>query len=332
MEGVDSNRIREALQGVIHWSEEVVNGLYPLQWQVLGYSQHPDGTPDYNRPYHSMPNPNPLIHRVLSTYSESTRDQLLMLQQALEQAIPARGTTEPFPMQQQPPPRPPQQQQQQLPIMEQTVRGGRDVPFGGMPQAAAMSREQQQFGTAMNPPQSIPLQNQAFRDYPVQHAGSYFPSSSAHPSDMMSGMQSQQPSQQLREAERKPAPADASRESEVEYVLAKQYKSSRTGQRLGFPAYSAGKEILGFYRESTSLGAGQFVPITQHSEDFGPFEIMQATEILEDAMSSKSDAVHALKDWGSISSLIDHCLVYDFSKDIGVSSGSSKPNSGLDLE
>jgi hypothetical protein len=44
---------------------------------------------------------------------------------------------------------------------------------------------------------------------------------------------------------------------------------------------------------------------------------MQATEILNEAMENKSDSVYALKDWGSISNLIDHALVYDWSKDIG---------------
>lgn len=44
-------------------------------------------------------------------------------------------------------------------------------------------------------------------------------------------------------------PQEESRENEVENVLAKQYKAVRTGERLGFPAYSTNKEILGFYRE-----------------------------------------------------------------------------------
>jgi hypothetical protein len=110
--------------------------------------------------------------------------------------------------------------------------------------------------------------------------------------------------------------SEIDRESEVEYVLAKQYKSVRTGERLGFPAYSIEHEILGFYRESTTkVGVGQFVPVT--AQDFGPHEIQQAKKILQGAIAEKSDAVHALKEWGSISSLIDHCLVYDFSKDIG---------------
>jgi hypothetical protein len=108
-----------------------------------------------------------------------------------------------------------------------------------------------------------------------------------------------------------------SHESEVEYVLAKHYKALRTGERLGFPAYSASKEILGFYRESSSkVGVGQFTPIFRHRNDFGPLEIMQATEILEDSIAKSSEAVHRLKDWGSIANLLDHALVYEWSKEI----------------
>ena len=54
MAGVsDVQALRAAMRGVIRWTEEVVNGLFPLKWQVIGYAQFPDGTVDYNRPYHS---------------------------------------------------------------------------------------------------------------------------------------------------------------------------------------------------------------------------------------------------------------------------------------
>ena len=106
-------------------------------------------------------------------------------------------------------------------------------------------------------------------------------------------------------------------ESEVAYVLAKQYKAARTGERLGFPAYSANKEILGFYREANGkVGVGSFHPLSRHRNDFGPLEVLQANEILERAIAKKSDAVHALKDWGTMANLLDHALVYDWSKDI----------------
>jgi hypothetical protein len=109
---------------------------------------------------------------------------------------------------------------------------------------------------------------------------------------------------------------DDNRESEVEYVLAKQYKALRTGERLGFPAYSETKEILGFYREVPGSSARQFSAISRHRSDFGPLEILQATEILEDAIKKKSEAVHSLKEWGTIDNLLNQALVYDWRQDL----------------
>ena len=118
--------------------------------------------------------------------------------------------------------------------------------------------------------------------------------------------------------------ANESQESEVEYVLAKQYKTLRNGTRLGFPAFSPSKEILGFFREGNGkVGVGQFVPISHHSADFGPMEILQASEILEDFIAKKSDAVFFLKDHANITALLDAALVYDWSKDINNTSNAS---------
>ena len=134
---------------------------------------------------------------------------------------------------------------------------------------------------------------------------------------------------------------DDTHESNVEYVLAKQYKSLRTGQHLGFPAFSVRKKILGFYREtpsppsgldaSGSVAAGSsrpplqdqhhhhFVALRRDSVDYDEI-VQQAEVVLQKAFDSNSEALHALKDWGSIRSMVDHALVYDWSKDMGGSS------------
>ncbi|VEU41973.1 unnamed protein product [Pseudo-nitzschia multistriata] len=97
---------------------------------------------------------------------------------------------------------------------------------------------------------------------------------------------------------RQRAMAMESRQSQVKYVLAKQYKTLRTGSRLGFPAFSAEKEILGFFREGGAKGGvNKFFPISRHKDDFGPLEILQASEILEDfiAKESKAGRTHAAR-------------------------------------
>ncbi|CAB9519253.1 expressed unknown protein [Seminavis robusta] len=392
----DPTRLREAMQGIVHWTEEVVNGLYPLQWQILGYAQHPDGTPDYTRPHYSMNNPNALISRVLAMYSESTRENLWILSQAVEQA---GGSS-----QMQPPGnrdaygRRSPDDSYSVPSAHSSHRGppqppAMPPPHGTPPvllpaqQAAAMAQVSVQSG--MHPS----IASEAFRPKPREHHR-HHPHQPAQPHHLMPftsppppgragphGLAPQQhgmpqqfyrrpmPTQTRRLEEQDssllpepypPPPIRAgvaasppesnrmarqgsfeesgstdhqSRESEVEYVLAKEYKALRTGERLGFPAYSTSREILGFYRESRSkVGVGEFTPISQHSQDFGPLEIMQASEILGEAIAKKSSAVHALKDWGTIANLIDHALVYDWTKDIGSSGGTGNSHSGSEGE
>jgi hypothetical protein len=350
-QGQDIGRLREAMKGVISWADEVVNGLYPLQWQIVGYGQHSDGTPDYTRPYHNMPNPNGPINRILSMYSDQVRDNLRILLNAVEQSGSSARSDEymPFSL--------PREPADPYGIMGGSAAGSMHVPAarGSMhpPLASESARQGMHMGVsdmarhghhpsmsaveAGRPGVHPSVTSEAFRGRPDAASMAY--STRAHMPSMQ-GMQmvpphysfhgapppnmddySMMPSQAMRHHEipsqRSRSADEESRENEVEYVLAKQYKALRTGERLGFPAYSANKEILGFYREASSkVGVGQFVPISRHRNDFGPLEILQATEILEDCIAKKSDAVHALKDWGSIANLLDHALVYDWSKDI----------------
>ena len=349
-------RLRDAIKGVMQWTEECVNGLYPLQWQVIGYNQNPDGSPDYGRPYHNIPNPNTHISRVLSVYSDSTREQLRVLSSAVERMEQIhnesyqRASEESF--------------------------GGSDGPPSGMPiQVPALQIQ----GMTPRVPYHVGLPSRvthaaappdSFHDtdmppqlrYPPQHTGvppmrpamdsmhhsmslsrppgrlGMHPRNTVGPLPLRHGHSVSHASPLIRSP---PSPIhaslpqarltdDASRESEVAYVLAKNFKAMRTGERLGFPAYSSAMEILGFYRESNlKVGVGQFVPISQHPEDFGPLEIREARQILEEAFEKKSEAVYALKDWGNISNLLDHALVYDWSRgEIDNGNVTNRSNSG----
>jgi hypothetical protein len=342
LEGADGARLREAIQGVMHWTDEVVNGLYSLQWQVIGYAQHPDGSPDYSRPYHSMPNPNPLIAQVLSRYTDSVRGNLRLVQQAVDQAdVPRRrdeatyGTMAPAAASLSegmygimPPPGVQRARASPPPAPSGNLARSRAaagmVPLTQGPSTSAMHARESPFS-----------------DFPpVQQRPGYYPQHN-RPQESDNGLlyaSLPQPSQHLRDGKKASQPSRPrsepgdSLESEVEFVLAKQYKSMQTSERLGFPAYSASKELLGFYRESsTKVGVGQFVPIRHLAHEFGPLEVMQATEILEEALAANSDAVHALKDWGSINNLIDHALVYDWTKDIDGPSNHTQPGGGSRL-
>jgi hypothetical protein len=336
----DIPQLKEAITGVLQWADEVVNGLYPLQWQIIGYNQNPDGSPDYNRPYHNMPNPNAQISRVLSMYSESTCEHLRLLSSTVEQMDQPLGEPYHRPAEESfsGPPGPP-------PIQGMPPRGS--FHNGPPPRAMHSAVPPEAFHDPGDmdprlryasphlppmrspmPPMHHPMSRQRPRPPPPSTLGQP-PMHHGHSLSHVPATMRSPPSP----IQATPAQArldDVSRESEVAYVLARHFKAMRTEERLGFPAYSATKEILGFYREShLKVGVGHFIPISRHREDFGPLEIMQATEILEEAIATKSEAVHALKDWGNISNLLDHALVYDWSRgEIGSGSNTNGSSPG----
>ncbi len=329
-ESADVPRLREALRSVINWADEVVNGLYPLQWQVLGYAQHPDGATDYSRPYHNMPNPNPCISRVLAMYTETVREDLRVLLNSIEQASlrfddSASLMPIPIPVAE---PRAVGEERMYGSMMRSpqsnSMHGPHGMPPPGMSRRApehyqgAIHHEMPMYQARSSIPPHMVQQHQPM---PPMHAYMRAPLES----DMMPIHHGMPPRGEMPPVngpgeipiQRSLRIEEDSRESEVEYVLAKQYKALRTGERLGFPAYSETKEIIGFYREQPGGAARQFSPISRHRSDFGPLEILQATEILEDAIKKKSEAVHTLKDWGTIDNVLNQALVYDWRQDIG---------------
>ena len=339
----DANRLQQAMRGIIGWADEVVNGLYPLQWQVLGYQQHPDGTPDYTRPYHNMPNPNGPIGQILSAYTDNVRGHLRVLLNAVEEAqasaVTARGggisnsadylssaqfrSNDPY--------------GSLLGHNRFGAQGatglGRLGPEAGLRGPGDAGISQAVTGSSGLHPSvgsdglrssadvgnSLPYQSRTNITNPSTLSGMPgvtpygFHGQNAISAAVMSqqaGLRGSNLDSHQRSLQ------NESQEAEVEYVLAKQYKTLRNGKRLGFPCYSANKELLGFFREGNGkVGVGQFVPISQHSDDFGPLEILQASEILEDFITKKSEAVHCLKDYSNLPALLDAALVYDWSKD-----------------
>ena len=136
-----------------------------------------------------------------------------------------------------------------------------------------------------------------------------------------------------------------SRENEVEYVFAKQFKSLRTGVLLGYPAYTIKKELIGFYQQVqatqpkpvnvTNVSQQQrsdrkmissspsppplftkshlFVPI--HEEDFGVTELEHAKVVFEEADPS---AIQSMSLCGSIEAMLHRALVFEWSQGLHV--------------
>eukprot|EP00523_Entomoneis_sp_CCMP467_P009917 CAMPEP_0168736916 /NCGR_PEP_ID=MMETSP0724-20121128/10111_1 /TAXON_ID=265536 /ORGANISM="Amphiprora sp., Strain CCMP467" /LENGTH=630 /DNA_ID=CAMNT_0008784137 /DNA_START=168 /DNA_END=2056 /DNA_ORIENTATION=- len=306
-EGADPMRVRNAVQSIVRWADEVVRSLYNMQWHVIGYEHRPDGSVDVNRPLHkNIQNPNPSIDHVLTMYNETVRENLGFLQVAVGQtggqSVAAAGGASPY----------------------GTQNVEQPVPLGGP------SHTSQPYSAGMQPfPQATPRYSGDYY-HPYHYPVAPVPPQQQQPMLPHTPYQQQyfygheqQPLPAAKESPHEQSPiaddrkvaSSIHRESEVEFVLAKAYKSVRTGERLGFPAFSADHEILGFYRESTTkVGTSNFDPIIPH--DFDSAEKDEAKSILEAAIESKSNAVHALKDWGSMARLLDHCIIYNFTKDI----------------
>eukprot|EP00977_Amphora_coffeiformis_P026121 scaffold24070_cov92-Amphora_coffeaeformis.AAC.3 len=312
---MSNEQLREAVQDVIRWSEEVVNGMYHIQWRVMGYASNADGSVDYNRPYHNMQNPNPVVDRLLALYNQSTRENIRYLQHTV--VDPPLSPVEPYSMATRTP----------VPSMH---HGSAMMPHSEVPpppphEMMGPSSPRGPYSTPQythGMPMHAPHPSEAYASSsPIGH----YPQSHHHP-DYYGGHHASAAANKTPHHDRlDPLPAHTGGgadsptidlESEVEYVLARQYKSLRTGERLGFPAYSVDRFILGFYRDSPrNAGLRQLIPISD--EDFGPSEKLQAKKILDEAISSNSGAVQSVKECGSIASVLDRCLVYDFSKDIG---------------
>ncbi|KAI2499713.1 hypothetical protein MHU86_14794 [Fragilaria crotonensis] len=295
-------RLREALKGVIRWADEVVTGMVSLQWQVIGYHQNPDGSPDYNRPYHNIPNPDAVVSRIMGMYADTTREQLMMILHAID-----RGSQDHYASLIPPPaiPRGADEEEEEAYTMRSSVPLQRPgvYPPGGMHHPSMMLREQPPGGLydkpemrrqdvtnyphhamarmqtteGLHPHTGMRSQHQHLPMHPdplhQQHLALSRMAASPNPTAGYYHHQHQYHAAAAAAASNAIAAGSSFRESEVAYVLAKQFKSVRTGDRLGFPAYSRlGKELLGFYRES-GVGVAQFVPIQRHAQDFGPMEL-----------------------------------------------------------
>lgn len=325
----NAQQIREAMSGIITWTEEVVNGLGPLKWNVIGYAQNPDSGIDHKRPYYSMPNPNDKVNQILSMYAENTREHLRVILEAVEILTgpstnndgtygSARLSTNPqsrrstslhpssYSISNQISGRSFHPPQWQSKFHEHTTNGSVSHEASIMTSKARQTMPPVQTGRPMPPLHPPPpMQNTNWG----QHHGQ-----DVHHADH--GEMSYQ-----RTSDDEPDMSDTAidlenRQTDVQYVFAKVFKSLQTNLHLGFPAYNIAKELLGFYKEgSLSSERGQFVPIHMHRDEFGPVEMEQASKILKTAILKHSKAVYALKDWDSLSNMIDHALNSEMPKD-----------------
>jgi hypothetical protein len=330
-----STPFREAVQGVTEFINDVVSGLHPLQWQVVGYSQDVNGNPDYNRPYHNMQNPNALIDRVLSTYNERTRYQLELLQQSVEGTISYAPPRQLYSSNVQPMPQPsfdPRHQFMQsryaLPQQREFVQSMAmlppflpDIDSYQQPNVPAILRLDRERASLNSP--RITVGQMPITAHPT--AATARTTKEHHKGD-------KEVSATQQHANSETGANQTASEDMVEYVIAQDFKSVRTRKILGLPAYCSDKTLVGFYRRTGECGPFFFDPLDQ--EDFGPAEMEQATAFLEQALSTSKPPAKSMQELGSIQAMLDHVLVYEFQKGLEAESerGRKEPQSKLSVE
>ena len=281
----------------------------------------------------TVPNPNDCITRVLSMYSDETREHLRTLLEAVENTTNTQ------------------------------VQGGNPSSAPAPPAAAASAVSAAPYGSSSGPhpvpahayppfpgppgpappypfgapplQQGAPWQAQPQQPHDYRHSPTYpmqqgssmpglsepmphpFPGSIAATPNSASSIQ--EGGQQRGEGAAAAAAAAGSETAtepsrdDIEYIIAKPFRSISSGDKLGFPCYNSAREMIGFIRESTHKGFGQFIPVSKYKTEFGPVELTQATGILNDAITNQSPALHTREAHVSVYSLIDHALVYEYS-------------------
>jgi len=366
----DVSRLREAMKGVIEWTEQVVHGLHPLKWQLLGYRQLPNGNVDYNRPYHGMPDPNDCISRILTTYNEKTSDSLRIVRNAVENTVSSheQHRLSPFHVAQGGGPIASSHQMEQMYEHDKPSSILQGIPHqvaNSLP--SMMYGEEKPVSTSPPPTQHSSHHNRTRMDEmmlpkinpmpyeatikPVQGSYGYTPQESTiefrtntpekvrqtarhqyvqgmnHAMQMNSDQQrADSDLDRMHDKQAEEELDGESRQADVQYVLAKQFKSLHTRELLGFPAYSRGKKLLGFFRESSmKLGVGRFVPFAKFRKSFVEADLFKASEFLSNALQKGDKALFVLDNFTSISNMINAALVYDWQQKIckGESSNSS---------
>lgn len=98
----------------------------------------------------------------------------------------------------------------------------------------------------------------------------------------------------------------------IDFIFAK-HLLSLNGERLGFPVCDVNNDLIGFFRES-DVGEPRFFPISSIS-GFDLDQKNEVNKVVAEARNQRSDAVHRLKDYGTLASLFDHVMVYDWSRE-----------------
>jgi len=292
-----AHRLRQAMQGILTWTDHVVNGLPPLKWELLGYN---DG--DYSKPLYKMENPTNRINEIMNMYGSETREHLKVLLATVEET-----TQDPY--------RPPHDVHPSPSSRPHNIHEGRPVQISGMLPDYSTHFGTSYAGGAIHhqqmtphlPGQEPPPHIHEPHRYPnVPQMLTPTPDDISHPlSSMAPPYHHQEDLEQEQQIEEDLE--NENRQADVHFVLAKQYQSKHNNRFYGCPAYSITKELLGFYVQSRITNrSGRFLPISNF--DFGTTELSQARGIVLQAIENNSGSLYRKRDGGSLTNLVAAAL------------------------
>ncbi len=245
-----------------------------------GYCQNADGSVDYSKPNHLMPYPNDCISRLMNSYSNNVFQSLDVLKNEIERR-PSRckvggGECDP--------PQTSKAEQRHGYRENVMTTNFSPTPITPMSPGAGLQQSQGVYSCSQDVERRRPNYHPEFFTNKTNRTTN---GSSINENDELI--------------------------KRVDCILAKHIYSSK-GEKLGFPVCDRNTDVLGFFKES-DVGECRFCPFSSIA-DFGPKEAADVKRIVEDAIKHRSQAVHQLKDCGTITSLFDHAMVYDWSKEI----------------
>jgi hypothetical protein len=95
-------------------------------------------------------------------------------------------------------------------------------------------------------------------------------------------------------------------ESQLTYLLVREYSSIRTGKELGFPAFDEDMYVIGFFVHAPpTINIQHFIPTEQLEDDFDHRKDQESlARLLKDAIECHSKAVYSISNYDSLQSLL----------------------------
>ncbi|TMW62655.1 hypothetical protein Poli38472_005273 [Pythium oligandrum] len=309
--------LTNSMESVLGWTGSVVHGLHQLEWQTVGYESKSDGTADPERPIYRCPacwrykdvmtyetaqhDTKCLIANLLLTYATDTMGHLDFILKSIEQfpAILAAqkssklgdGSGSPSLISPQGMEGMSQMSSTQMMASAMMMSGGMGSSSGHysmsspMPVSSAppnLSRGITDMMTGMEAPMLVRANSGGLTELMRTLEDQEGNESTSMFYQGMGGQQSNQVAEAI--------------EMQVFYVLARMITLNTTNA-IGFPAFDASMNLLGFYQETRESSSATteviFVPVSDIPA-ITQVEISQTQRLLRTELKDNSSAVHTL--------------------------------------